>query len=72
MLCWVELDLFSLVCPVVSFGVSMGLPWLLAACRLVLRVVFLLCWRISVVCLALAFVGSWVEFGFSVDMETLG
>ena len=42
---------FSLVCPVVSFGVSMGLPWLSAAFHLVLRVVFLLFWRTSVVCL---------------------
>ena len=58
--------------PVVSFGVSMGLAWLWAACLLMLRAVFLLCWRISVVCLALELVGFWVELGFSVVMEILG
>ena len=56
----------------VSFGVSMGLVWLWAACLLMLRVVFLLCWRISMVCLALKLVGSWVELGFSVGMEAFG
>ena len=49
-----------------SFGVSMGLAWLWAACILMLRAIFLLCWRISIVCLALELVGSWVELGFSV------
>ena len=55
--------------PVVSFGVSMGLTWLWEACFLMLRAVFLLCWRINTVYLTLALVGSWVELGFSVDME---
>ena len=55
--------------PVVSFGVPMGLAWLWAACLLMLRAVFLLCWRISMVCLALELVGSWMELGFSVGME---
>ena len=59
-------------CPVVSFGVSMGLAWLWAACILMFRAVFLLCWRISVVCLNLELVGSWVELGFSVGMEAFG
>ena len=36
------------------------------------RVMFLFCWRISMVCLALKFVGSWVELGFKVSMETFG
>ena len=31
-----------------------------------LRFMFLLSWRISLVCLALKLVGSWVELGFSV------
>ena len=62
----------AMKCPVVSFGVSMGLAWLWAACLLMLRVVFLLYWRISVACLALELVSSWVEFGFSVGMETFG
>ena len=50
-------------------GVSMGLAWFGAACLLVLRAVFLLCQRISMVCLALGLVGSWVGLGFSVGME---
>ena len=56
-------------CPVVSFGASMGLAWLWAACLLVVRAVFLLCWRISMLCLALELVSSWVGLGFSVGME---
>ena len=48
------------------------LAWLWAACLLMLRAVFLLCWRISVVYLSLELVGSWVELGFSVGMETFG
>ena len=64
--------LSGVICPVVSFGVSMGLAWLWAACVLMVRVVFLLCWRISVVCLALELVGSWLELGFSVHMEAFG
>ena len=34
-----------------------------------LRAMFLHCWRICVVCLALELVGSWVVLGFSVGME---
>ena len=30
------------------------------------------CWRISLVCLAVKLVGSWVELGFNVGMEALG
>ena len=67
---WVELDLFFLECNVVTFEVSMGLAWLWAACLLMFSVVFLFCWRISVVCLALHLVHSWVELGFSVGVET--
>jgi len=37
-----------------------------------LMVMFLHWWRISLVCLALKLVGSWVELGFSVDMEAFG
>ena len=37
-----------------------------------LRAMFLLCWTISMACLALELVGSWVELGFSVDMEAFG
>ena len=37
-----------------------------------LRAVFLNCWRISLVCLALELVGSCVELGFSVGMEAFG
>ena len=55
-----------------NFGLSMGLASLWAAYLLMLRAVFLLCWRISVVRLALKLVGSWVELGFSVGMGTFG
>ena len=34
-----------------------------------LRVMFLRCWRISLVCLALELVGPWVVLGFIVGME---
>ena len=66
---WISSLWSAMKCPVVSFGVSMGLVWLWAACLLVLRTVFLLWWRISLVCLALELVGSWMEIGFSVGME---
>ena len=59
-------------CPVVSFKVSMDLVRLLAACIFVLRIMFLCCWRISLVCLALKLVGSWVELSSSVGMEAFG
>ena len=59
-------------CPVVSFGVSMGLTWPWTACLLMVRVVFLFCWRISMVCLTLELVGSLVELGFIVGVETFG
>ena len=36
-----------------------------------LRAMFLRCWRISVVCLALE-LGSWVKLGFSVSMQAFG
>ena len=59
-------------CPVVSCEVSMGLVCLLATCVLMLRVMFLYCWRISLVCLSLKLVGSWLELGFSVGMKAFG
>ena len=59
-------------CPVVSFELSMGVLWLLATCILMLSFMFLCCWRISLVYLVLKLVGSWVELGFSVDMEAFG
>ena len=62
----------AMKCPVVRFGVSMGLAWLWAACFLMLRALFLLCWRINMVCLALRPVGPWGELGFSIGMETFG
>jgi len=37
-----------------------------------LRAMFLHCWGISVVFLALELVGSWVDLGFSIDMEAFG
>ena len=59
-------------CPVVSFELSIGLVWLWATCILMLSAMFLGCWSISVLCLALKLVGSWVELGFSVGMEAFG
>ena len=57
---------------VVSFGASIGLAWLWAAHLLMFSVVFLFCWRISLVCLALELAGSGVELDFSVGKETFG
>ena len=51
---------------------SMGLAWLWAACLLMLRAVFIFCWRISMVHLALELVGSWVVLGFGVGMDAFG
>ena len=59
-------------CPVVNFEVSVSLVWFLATCILILNVMFLCCWRISLICLALKLVGSWVDLGFSVGMEAFG
>ena len=56
-------------CPVMSYEMSVALEYLWAACILKLRAVFLCCWRICMVCLALELVGPWVLLGFSVDME---
>ena len=64
--------LLAMKCPVEIFGQSMGLASLWAACLLIVMVVLLFCWIISVVCLAVELVGSWVELGFRVGMETLG
>ena len=55
-----------------SFEVSVGLVWSLAACVLILRVMSLCWWRISLVCLAMNLVGSLVEVGFSVGLEAFG
>ena len=69
---WISSLWSAMMCLVVSFGVSMGLVWLWAACILRLRAVFLCCWRISMVCLALERVSSWVELGFHVDVKAFG
>ena len=55
--------------PVMSFEMSMGLVWLWAACLLKLRAMFLCCWIICMICLALELVGPWVVLDFSVGME---
>ena len=54
---------------VMSYEMSVGLELLWAACILKLRAVFLCCWRICMVCLALERAGPWVVLGFSVGME---
>ena len=56
-------------CPVLSYEMSVVLELLWAACRLKLRAVFLCCWRICVVRLALELVGPWVVLGFNVGKE---
>ena len=56
-------------CPVMSYEMSVGLESLWATCILKLRAMFLCCWRICMVCLALELVGPWVVLGFSVGME---
>ena len=56
-------------CPVMSYELSVGLERLWAACILKLRAVFLCCWRICVVCLALELVALWVVLGFSLGLE---
>ena len=59
-------------CPVMSYEMSKGLKCLWAACILKLRAMFLHCWRICMVCLALELVGPCVVLGFSVGMEAFG
>ena len=56
-------------CPVMCFEVSMALVRLWSFCILRLRVMFLCCWRICVICLALELVSPWVVLGFSVGMQ---
>ena len=69
---WVSSLWRAMKCPVMSFGVSMGLAWLWAARLLLFRAVFLFCCRNSMVCLALDLVGSHMELGFSLGMGTFG
>ena len=69
---WISSLWSAMKCPIVSFGVSMGLDWLWAAHLLKFRFMFLFCWIINVVCLAMELAGSWVELCFSVGMEILG
>ena len=52
-----------------NYEMLMVLEQLCSACILELRSVFLCCWRICMVYLALELVGPWVVLGFSVDME---
>jgi len=56
-------------CPVMSYKMSVGLERLWAACILKLRAVFLCCWRVFMVCLALELVGPLMVLGFRVGME---
>ena len=72
---WVELDLFSLECNEVSSSPFRGVcVYCFSFVWLYFNAQFhvLHCWRISLVCLALKLVGSWVELGFSVGMEAFG
>ena len=72
---WVELDLVTLEGSAVSSSTFLGVCWFgmaLSSLSLMFRVVFLFFWRISVVCLGLELIGSWLELGFSVVVETFG
>ena len=55
-----------------SFEMGLCVSLTMAACKLTLRAMFLGCWRICVVCLALKLIGSWVVVGFSVGMDAFG
>ena len=72
---WMQLDLLSLECNEVSssecWGVY-GFGMTLGSLSFNARAVFWHCWRMSVVCLALELVSSWVELGFSASMEAFG
>ena len=68
---WVSYLWSAMECPVVSFEVS-GFGVTLGSCILKLRSMFLHCWRICMVCLALELVGSWVDLGFSVGVDVWG
>ena len=69
---WISPLWSAMKCPTVSFWVSMGFVWLWEAHLLMLRVMFLFCRRISLMCLALELAGSKVEPGFSAGIETFG
>ena len=66
---WVELYFFSLECNEVSSNELWDVYGFGVTCILKLRVVFLCCWRICLVCLAVELVGPCVVLGFSVGME---
>ena len=63
-----ELDVVSLEGRAVFSSEFMGLVYLWAAFSffLMFSAIFLLCWRISVGCLALEVAGSWVDLDLSV------
>ena len=63
---WISSLWSAMKCPVLEFGVAF------TACILKLRAMFLCCWRICMLCLALELVESWAGLGFSVDMEAFG
>ena len=69
---WISSLWSAMKCPVVSFGGVDGFGMALGSLSFNAQAVFLLCWRIHMVCLALELVGSWVELGFRVGMEALG
>ena len=56
-------------CPVMSYERSVGLERFWVACILKLRAMFLCCWTICVVCLALELVGPWAVLDLSVGKE---
>ena len=73
MFLWVEMDLFSLTCSEVSsseFWGIYGFGMALGSLSFNAQGLFLLCWRISMICLVVELFGSWMELGFSVGRET--
>ena len=48
------------------FGVTLGSLYVDS------QAMFLHCWRICMVCLALELIGSWMVVGFSIGMEAFG
>ena len=70
---YVKLNLFSLDCDEVSrseFWGDYGFSMALGSLHFNVQGVFLLCWRIFMLCITLDLVGSWVELGFTVGVET--
>ena len=56
-------------CPVVCFGLSMGLVWFWVACLLMCRAVFLFFWGSVMGCSTLELAGIWAGPGLDVEVD---